>query len=1452
MSFSSTHSQILKLNNYDLRDLGGTASFEASAISGRGLAPTRERELQFPGQMGSRDYGSYYGNRRIEISGTLYADSINDFRAGLDKIKELCRLRTFVDGILYEQVEAQMLWFADESVVAGPYTLTAVSQVGPASSIFDATDAIGNYPSAYSSDDDLIGFELEFANRGATVAPRKYTINSDGNVVSTGRFFCSPYYDLASPPTVGDTFWIVDNRYYLVNYSGTMNEERMTAQWFKTGYSRLTLPFKAVYPFAVSDPKQVDFTPNSTNGYFKAIDTGNAISYPVYKVKGAADTPQIVEATHSLVWNANNNDASNILGESVSATVSAAGFYGQTGKLNQAIAFDANQDRTQFDSLTATNPEIRKDMGIGPAINLNQGTASFWFKKSGDYSSLGDKSGEEFEYFLFTPYQFSIYRYRTSDGATHRLYYQITDQYGYMTLTDTTLEAGNWYLANYRWDTRRQEVSASNYYQNLIIYDTSGDVVISGARSINPTEPGASAVNDLAVADHGVSGVRKRPFEGLIDDLAIWDLPLSDTEVSTLVNGGTGVRADTVASSELVYYSDFDQTVGTAFNNEQIASSNMDTAQVTATSGSIINAVEVLGYGNKIFFENDRVVIYDETGYKVQGFIDEADAGGTSLNVDNGSGSIVTDLDKVGVYATLNGSNQYFAVADNANHDVGTGDFSFSAWFKTDDLTGNYGLLGKYTTTGIDYGYYIYQGATSGIVYLFCRDQSGVPGGQQWTTLGTNTDDKWHHVAVSVTRAGNVIGYMDGVVGQTQACTTTANMDTDSKFTIGQTGTDSNLLKGSIKDVRLYKSVLSAADVLSLATGPLSSVGGTPTCWYKMNEASLSPLTDSGSAGVDLTAYQGGGTVRTQLAYISKNLIADGGMENGGIGGWGVGTNLTSHGKDTSTVKKDAHGIEAVSSAAAHYAYIKTGDITVAADENYVFRGWGNSGTATNGQYTYLTGDTSGDYAVYGTPSPNGEWHFLESAVKIVSPDTRFFPQLLLQNSPNAVKESYWDDLKLLPNLVNNGGMEGTYVAAGGSALGDIAPGWQKVYDYASTTYSKDLSEHSGSAAQKIACTASHQNGIVSQVNDSLVAGQWYEQAMWFKSDAGQATPLTGYSVGDPSVWSYSLPESSAWHRHSFIFRADTTGSANLYIYTNGLSGSQSWYVDDVSLVHRPDLSASFNNMTNGYRFEPTRLTRGYKSGANEDLSFTPVVGNSADLSIRAVIRPQFPADTGDSLNSFVLTLVDTATNDLHSLYYSPSDNKFRFQRYQSSAGLDESAYSPVMAFSQDEEVEIGASFDTTNGTRIYVNGSNVGATNSANTTGVTTTPNKLWVGRYYVADIRGAYIIDDLEILAKSQPAEWFAEQHAKRNAAKNLNLPFKYSSTLNAGDILTVNALDPKVRGRVEMYHASSGTTSNGMGVANVGGSLMPILSPTKSMLYFPNSIPSGVEIYYRENHQ
>ena len=1449
MSFSSTHSEILKLNGYDLRDLGGTASFEASAISGRGLAPTRERELQFPGQMGSRDYGSYYGNRRIEISGTLYADNIHDFRVGLNKIKELCRLRTFVDGVLYEQVEAQMLWFADESVIAGPYT---ISNYGSGAGYYWLTckDAQYNLPSAYPSDNDMAGLTVSFANRGAT-GVGEYEIFE--NVVATGQFFLTKNHTGIS---LGDTMWMTDNRYYLVNYSGTMNEEHMTAQWFKTGYSRLTLPFKAVYPFAVSDPKQVDFTPDIVNGYFKAINTGNAISYPVYKIKGAADTPQIVEATHSLVWNANNNDASNILGESVTADISAGGFYGQTGKLDQAIAFDTNLDQTEGDSANITTVSTREGMGIGTGLDVNQGTLSLWIKKPGNWTTLpgpdlAPGGGFHYEYLYnndSAPDVFRLYHFVSSPTAPADpdLNYLTFEVGGEGSSMDASLlEAGKWYFVICRWDCRRAGFSTefASYESEIEVYSDAGARVgYSGGTGIDvPTAIGATSylANTAALAH----------FNGLIDDLAIWDRPLTDTERSTLVNSGTGVRADTVASSELVYYSDFDQTVGTVFDDEQIASSNMDTLQSAVVT---VESATVAAYGDVIFKDEDRIVVYDETGYKVDGMSHSMnDATTVYLQDSGGAGSVLYDADKVGVYATLNGTNQYFQTASNpggllwpADDGAGAGNMSFSFWVKTETPGASIDtILYKSGTSGLYGLVHLVYVNSSGNIYGALYDTSGGPYDAVVSTTVV-TDGKWHHVAITYEDAATpeYILYIDGVAEYTSNTVTgTRNYDTGTAgiATIGSYYGGGSYFEGSLRDVAFWSGdVLTDTEVLTLATNPLGADSvGTVTSWWKLNESSLAAPVDSGAQSN--TLINNGTVTRTQLAYISKNLIADGGFENGGIANWhdGGGGGGTGYylAKSTSTVRKDAHSLYL--NYGSSYLTATSADFNIGNSESYVYRLWGYPDATADTQL--LVKDVASGTWLTNTnfSHTNSTWNFFESCFQTAASGTTTGNFNIASGSGN----SYWDDLKLLPNLVDNGGMEGVYGGSGN------APNWT-IYNAGAATFSSDAGAHSGSLCQEMVLPDA---SAIYQPNRTVVQNNWYELSFWYKVASG--TPSLWVQAG--SNWyggvaeylSKAFPATTDWQRGSHVFKAST--GTRLDVAFRASNYGYTFLVDDVSVVHRPDLSVSFNNMTNGYRFEPTRLTRGYKAGLNEEAYFDDVIISPSEYAGRMVVRPQFPSDTGE-LYPFLLRLYEDTDNFLE-VYYLGTSDKFVVAKKVSGTWL--AAYSPVMSFAQDEEIEIGWSFDSTNGLKVFVNGSNTGATNQASTTTwtVALAPSTAYIG-FNGATYPNDYIIDDLEILAKSQPAEWFAEQHAKRNAAKNLNLPFKYSATLNAGDILTGTALDHKVRGRVEMYHASSGATSNGMGVANVGGSLMPILSPTKSMLYFPNSIPSGVEIYYRENHQ
>ena len=100
--------------------------------------------------------------------------------------------------------------------------------------------------------------------------------------------------------------------------------------------------------------------------------------------------------------------------------------------------------------------------------------------------------------------------------------------------------------------------------------------------------------------------------------------------------------------------------------------------------------------------------------------------------------------------------------------------------------------------------------------------------------------------------------------------------------------------------------------------------------------------------------------------------------------------------------------------------------------------------------------------------------------------------------------------------------------------------------------------------------------------------------------------------------------------------------------------------------------------------------------------------------------------------------------------------------------------------------------------------------------------------------------------------PAEWFAEQYAKRLASKNQNLNCRYYGALDAGDILTLDCANTKVVTRAELYDASAVTTTSAINNAYIYVSKMPILSESKSMLYFPNTISNGVDIHFKKSWQ
>lgn len=416
-------------------------------------------------------------------------------------------------------------------------------------------------------------------------------------------------------------------------------------------------------------------------------------------------------------------------------------------------------------------------------------------------------------------------------------------------------------------------------------------------------------------------------------------LPLTTTEISNRYASGAGHTDTFTVTPNTIWHGLF---------------SNSDTdsifwhrgQQVTAITNGATESTLTLGQavGSRSWADNDRVVIWDGTGYKKEGLIDEASIAttDTSLDVDN-NGVLVTDIEKVGVYANCNG-NQSFVKATPANLNWAT-HYTVSAWIRLPtnaDVSGSPVIFRK-------------DGPLSSGVILFINTSAVFAStlynqaGSLYMSVGATKnlrDGKWHHVMAvydntAVTLTNYIDSYQDG-----QDTTASGVADTGvGDLGVGGTQTGGQRFPGNLRDVAVWQgTALTADDAVILATKPLDAENAglsdaTPDSWWKLVDAAsvVNPI-DSASAGNNNHLTLSGGTTtnygthsRTQQAFISKNLIADSGMEQGGIGNWSgkssgenYSRNTSTISKDTSIVKFDTRSLKTLNNTANHSSHLST------------------------------------------------------------------------------------------------------------------------------------------------------------------------------------------------------------------------------------------------------------------------------------------------------------------------------------------------------------------------------------------------------------------------------------------------------------------------------------------------------------------------------------------------
>ena len=317
-------------------------------------------------------------------------------------------------------------------------------------------------------------------------------------------------------------------------------------------------------------------------------------------------------------------------------------------------------------------------------------------------------------------------------------------------------------------------------------------------------------------------------YDGLIDEVGIWNTELDSGAISDLYNSGAGVRSDTVSSSNLVLYYDFEMGGG-------------------PLSGNFLSPPEWYPPGWPDDWDTSKL-IYDvalnHTGTIQSNVgIDQPDFGNWTAG-------------KVGKYSLqfigYSDRTRRVVVADASPIQFGdTDDFTVACWalqMNNHDGYGNgiCGLVSKKTVSGSYYpGWAMgqwqhcpYWGCSAEDNYFYCtiQNSSSVGGGARIFSDAAYSPGNpvveggtgWHHlvlrrIGASSHNAGDGLAtlWVDGII---QADTTNQTLDDSSQdMVLGRLYDNSDVYAtmGKIDEVGLWNVALDTGSILNLYSGSL-------------------------------------------------------------------------------------------------------------------------------------------------------------------------------------------------------------------------------------------------------------------------------------------------------------------------------------------------------------------------------------------------------------------------------------------------------------------------------------------------------------------------------------------------------------------------------------------------------------------------------------------------------
>lgn len=199
--------------------------------------------------------------------------------------------------------------------------------------------------------------------------------------------------------------------------------------------------------------------------------------------------------------------------------------------------------------------------------------------------------------------------------------------------------------------------------------------------------------------------------------------------------------------------------------------------------------------------------------YKLE---DVNDSGINAANLTN-HGTVTFITGKVNNAANfVSTSSQYLDIVSGTSNQFGTGNFSFTFWFKTSTVGVFIQLINK-GGRGANSSWYLE--ITGGQVQGNVTDSGGNQVNMSDAAGGSN-NNAYHLVVVTANRAGNLVFYLDNVQKSSNSMAgATGTVSNATGLEIGGSSGPVNLYDGLIDECGLWSKVLSSTEITNLWNG---------------------------------------------------------------------------------------------------------------------------------------------------------------------------------------------------------------------------------------------------------------------------------------------------------------------------------------------------------------------------------------------------------------------------------------------------------------------------------------------------------------------------------------------------------------------------------------------------------------------------------------------------------